>query len=471
MPRSLPPNPSIVFLQKEAKDLLKKHKASDASCCPTLRYHFRFSKADDEDILNAKISLQEAQHALALDYGFRSWKEMKTEVESAHGAAPGGPKPSSLLEEIVLRAAREKASDIHIEPMTGETKVRYRVDGILHELRSLSRESGQALIREVVKASMLDGDRMDREQNGRMMIRVDGRKIDIRVNATPVIHGSVVALRLLDREQIEFSLTSIDMEAEQLERYKRQIARPNGLILFAGPTGCGKTTTLYATLSELNTEQRKIITAEDPVEFAIDGIDQIPIRADAGMGFEQAVRSALRQAPNVIMVGEVRTIGIANTLVQASLTGHLVFSTLHSNDCPGTLTRLIDMGLEPYLVTDTVTCVVSQRLVTTTCENCKTEHQFKDGEFASLQLSDEDRKRPYFRGSGCSECKQSGYRGRTAVFSILEMTPEIARAVHTKDKETIRNAARANGWTTLKEAAIKKMLSGVTTPEQVLSVF
>jgi type II secretory ATPase GspE/PulE/Tfp pilus assembly ATPase PilB-like protein len=471
MPRSLPPRPSIVFLQKEAKDLLKKHRASDASCCPTLRYHFRFSKADDDQILKSKFSLQEAQHALALDYGFKGWKELKSEVEKTSGSLPLVPDAPSLLGELIHKAIADNASDIHIEPMTEETKVRYRVDGILHELRTLSRESGQALVSEVANASMLDSDHMDRAQDGRMLINVDGRKIDIRVNATPVIHGSVVVLRLLDREPIDFSLASVAMEPEQLKRYKRQIARPNGVILFAGPTGCGKTTTLYATLSDLNTEQRKIITAEDPVEFAIDGIDQIPIRPDAGLGFEQAIRSALRQDPDVIMVGEVRNLGVANLLVQASMTGHLVFSTLHSNDCPGTLTRLVNMGLEPYLVTDAVTCVVSQRLVRKICESCKTEFRLQDGEFASLHLSDEDRSRPIFRGAGCKECKQSGYKGRTAVYSILEMTPEIARQVHKKDEEAIRSAARANGWTTLKEAATRKMLKGITTAEQVLSVF
>jgi type II secretory ATPase GspE/PulE/Tfp pilus assembly ATPase PilB-like protein len=314
----------------------------------------------------------------------------------------------------------------------------------------------------------LDTNQRDLPQDGRMMLEIDGWKIDIRVSVSPVIHGSAVTMRLLDRSQVELSLDRLGMEPGQRELYDRQIRAANGLIIVTGPTGCGKTTTIYATLVELNDRRRKIMTAEDPVEFALEGIDQMPIRTEAGLGFEQALRSILRQAPNIIMAGEIRDLAVANILAQCALTDHLAFSTLHTNDCPGALKRLIDIGVEPFLVTDAVRCVVAQRLVRDICEDCRSEHKPEPGEFASLQLGDEDRDRPIYRGTGCEHCRNTGYRGRGAIYSIMPMTAEVGRQVMNQDFEAIESAARADGWTTLREAGIRKMFRGETTAEEVL---
>ena len=466
MPRSIPTNPSVRFLQKEAKDILNSHKAGKDSCCPTLRYHFRFSRSSDEEILNAKVTLQEVQHALALDYGFKSWKQLKSSVENSSPVASTTNSAGKFIQDILERGVKGRASDIHIEPMTKTVQVRSRIDGDLRETALLSREEGLPIIEEAMRLAMLDPGESNKGQDGRMMFTVDGHRIDVRVNASPVIHGHSIAMRLLDRSQIDLSLEALGMEPEQLEFYKKQITRSHGLILVSGPTGSGKTTTMYSTLKALNDRSRKIMTVEDPVELALEGIDQIAVKP--GFGFEQALRGVLRQGVNIIMAGEIRTLETAQLLVQASLTGYLVFSALHTNDGPGTLMRLSNIGIEEYLITDTVRCIVDQSLIKLVCEDCKEEHKLEDGEFNSLQLSDDDRSRPIYRGKGCDQCSQTGYKGRGAVYSMLEMTPALARQVAKKDEEAIRAAAREDGWTSLREAAIRKMFRGETTPEQVL---
>ncbi len=252
MPRRLPSNPSVRFLQKEAKDLLKAHKSGDPSCCPTLRYHFRFSRASDEEILKAEVSLQETQHALSLDYGFKSWKELKSHAEAQSTPSGSNIRARDIIGEMLEIAVRDRASDVHIEPMEDDVKVRYRVDGVLYEMKPLSRDVGLAVVDQVMRDCKLDLERKALPQDGRMMISIDGRKIDIRVSVSPVIHGSVVAIRLLDRGQVSLSLDRLGMEPDQLELYEKQIHASNGVILVVGPTGCGKTTTLYASLMELN---------------------------------------------------------------------------------------------------------------------------------------------------------------------------------------------------------------------------
>jgi type IV pilus assembly protein PilB len=468
MPRSIPTNPSVRFLQKEAKDILNTHKAGNKSCCPTLRYHFRFSRASDADILGAKLTLQEVQHALALDYGFKSWKELKGKVEAESTTNAPPTQPDKIIAEMIRIAVKERASDVHIEPMTNDVRVRYRVDGVLYEMKPISRDEGSAVVEQIMSMCELDLGAKDRPQDGRMMLNIEGRQVDIRANVSPVIHGSVVAMRLLDKTAVSFSLDDLCMEPDQLELYKVQVHAAQGTILVVGPAGCGKTTTIYGSLMELNDTRRKIMTIEDPVEFAIEGIDQMAVRPEAGLGFEQAIRSILRQAPNVIMAGEVRSPEVANLVVQASLSGHVVFSTLHTNDCAGTFIRLINMGVEPWLVADSVRCVVAQRLVREICKDCKMEHKPELGEFASLQLTDEERDLPLYRGAGCEKCNQVGYKGRGAIYSIMPMTPAVARQVEQKETEAIESAARAEGWTSLREAAIRKMFRGETTAEEVL---
>jgi type II secretory ATPase GspE/PulE/Tfp pilus assembly ATPase PilB-like protein len=270
MPRSLPSHPSVRFLQKEAKDLLKAHKGGDSSCCPTLRYHFRFSRAADEEILKAEVSLQEVQHALALDYGLKSWKELKAHVDAQAGPITGGDRTQDLITEMVKIAVGDRASDLHVEPMSNGVKVRYRVDGVLYEMKPLPRDAGQAVVDEIMRLCKLDPDRKDLPQDGRMLVEVDGRKIDIRVSVSPMIHGTAATMRLLDRTQVSLALDRLGMEPEQLELYKTQVHAASGLVLLTGPAGCGKTTTVYASLVSLNdlrSDDRGQVCSEESCDF------------------------------------------------------------------------------------------------------------------------------------------------------------------------------------------------------------
>jgi type II secretory ATPase GspE/PulE/Tfp pilus assembly ATPase PilB-like protein len=462
MPRSLPPSPSVRFLQKEAKDLLKSHKAGDPACCPTLRYHYRFSRASDKEILAAEVSLQEVQHALALDYGFKGWSALKAAADTPERGVGG------LFQSLLRDAASGGAADLHLEPMGGGVRVRQRIDGVLHEMTQLSRDQGLAVTDEVFRVCNLDAKDKQHPQDGRMLLDVEGRAIDVRVNVTPMMGGSSVVMRLLDRELVSLRLEHLKMEPAQEDLYRKQVRAASGLILVSGPAGCGKTTTLYASLMELRDPSRKIVTIEDPVEVIFEGISQMRIRPEIGLGYEDALRTALRQAPNVIMVGEVRSLTTAQLLVQAAVSGHLAFSAMHTNDCPSTIERLINMGLEPFQIVDAVRCVVAQRLLREICPHCKSEYQLGPDEVAALQLGDTDCGRPVYRGAGCEACRQTGYKGRGPVYSIMPMTPSVARRVADRDLESIASAAREDGWTTLREAAIRKLLRGETTVEEVI---
>jgi type II secretory ATPase GspE/PulE/Tfp pilus assembly ATPase PilB-like protein len=462
MPRTLPQNPSVRFLQKEAKDLLKAHKSSDPSCCPTLRYHYRFSRAADEEILKAEVSLQEVQHALALDYGFKDWKAMKATAEAT---VPGA---GELLQPLLRDAVAVGASDLHLEPGGDGVRVRQRIDGILHEMSQLSREQGLSVTDEVFRDCHLDAKSKNHPQDGRMLLDVEGSTIDIRVNVTPMMGGSSVVMRLLNRELVSLRLEHLKMEPEQEKLYRQQVGAANGLVLVSGPAGCGKTTTLYASLMELRDPSRKIVSIEDPVEVIFEGISQMRLRPEIGLGYEDALRTALRQAPNVIMVGEVRSLTTAQLLAQAAVSGHLAFSAMHTDDCPGTIVRLINMGLEPFQIVDAVRCVVAQRLLREVCPHCRREDRLGDEAVAALGLTDTDCGLSVSRGTGCEACRQTGYKGRGAVYSIMPMTPSVARRVADKDLASIGSAAREDGWTTLREAAIRKLLRGETTVEEVL---
>ena len=373
-----------------------------------------------------------------------------------------------LVAKLLLNAVHAAASDLHIEPMTGSVKVRQRIDGVLTEVAELPLEVAEPLIDEIKRWTALDPQEKSRSQDGRAGFKVEGREIDFRINALPTIHGQVVAMRILDRQAALLPMNRLGFEPHEFERYQEIIQRPNGLVLVTGPTGSGKTTTLYATLCELNDVKRKIMTAEDPVELTFEGMAQTPIRPDIGMGFSQVTRAMLRQAPNIIFVGEIRDAETGGLLCQAALTGHLVFSTLHTDDAISAPIRMIDIGVKPFLIGSSVQCVVAQRLVRLICKDCKRKYRPKAKELDSLGLKGSDRKRAFHRGKGCKQCGSSGYKGRTAVYELLEFTRDVQQALHKNDPDELAEAAGISGWRPLREVALDKLFRGETSIEEVV---
>lgn len=470
MPRSIPSNPSVRFLQKEAKDLLKAHKSGDASCCSTLRYHFRFSRAGDEEILKAEVTLQEVQHALALDYGLKSWKELKKKAEAAPTVEPGGEGDAAAGEKfrsIILAAVEDGATDVHFEPMEKNVRVRRRVDGVLYEYEPLSKSVGREVIRAGMRSAQFNMERKDLSQDGRVVLHTGDGRIDCRMSSVPGIRGPVLTLRPIDTRVPVFAVEHLDFEDDQEERYRALMNASHGVVIVTGPTGGGKTTTIYATLNELNDSSRKIVTIEDPVEWSFEGIDQIPVSKE--FGFETALRSVLRQAPNIIMAGEIRNTPVANLVMQAALTGHMVFTTLHAETAPGAYGRLMDMRIEPFLIKDAVRGVLAQRLVRKLCPDCREEYEPTADELKSLGIAN-DGKSKLWRAVGCEACKQRGYRGRLGVFSLLETNDRVSEAIMSRNTMAIEDAAKATGWLSLREVAIKKMLRGATSLAEVLKM-
>ena len=324
-----------------------------------------------------------------------------------------------LLNLVLLQAIKDKASDIHFEPFEDEFKMRYRIDGVLYEMVPPPKYLGPAITSRIKVMSNLDIAERRVPQDGRVELMVGGNPVDLRVAVLPTMHGESVVMRVLDRSNVELSLDRVGLRDDDLETMRMVMNRPNGIVIVTGPTGSGKTTTLYAALAERNTVEVKILTAEDPVEYDIDGLCQVQINTDVGLTFAKALRSFLRQDPDVILVGEIRDLETAQIAVQASLTGHLVFSTLHTNDAPSSIVRLIDLGLESFLVTATLEAIVAQRLVRTVCSNCKEQYAPTEEQLMELDLRPQDVEgRLFYRGQGCDTCHGSGYEGQTALFEI-----------------------------------------------------
>lgn len=377
-----------------------------------------------------------------------------------------------LVHLIISEALRARASDIHIEPMADRLRIRYRVDGVCFEVESPPKRLQGAIISRVKIMAGIDIAEKRRPTDGRIRLKILGRDIDIRVSCMPSIHGESICLRLLDKQKLLLGIQDLGFMDDDYQRFLRVIRRPNGIFLVTGPTGSGKTTTLYAALSELNTPDRKIITAENPVEYSISGINQAEVLEAVGRTFARILRSMLRQAPNVILVGEIRDTETAEIAIQAALTGHLVFSTLHTNDAPSAITRLIDMGVAPFLVSSSIQAIMAQRLVRTICPNCKEPTEYTLGELRSVGLDEEDVAGvTFYRGAGCPECKGTGYKGRIGIFELVEMTPEIRELAFQKAPLTkIREQAILSGMRTLVQDGVRKVLLGITTIEEVLRV-
>ena len=392
----------------------------------------------------------------------------------AGGAADDADAPIiRLVEKTIAEAVDRRASDIHVEPFETQLRIRLRVDGVLRDYQQLPRDLLAPLTSRLKILASMDIAEKRKPQDGRIEFRVGGRAIDIRTSVLPSNHGESVVMRLLDKEQNLLSLPALGFEGEDYERFQHVIKRPNGIVLVTGPTGSGKTTTLYAALSQLNRSDVKIITAEDPVEFNIAGINQCQVRSQIGLSFARILRAMLRQAPNVILVGEIRDRETAEIAVQAALTGHLVFSTLHTNDSTSAITRLVDMGVKPFLVSAAVQAVMAQRLVRLLCTHCKREGKPNEIELRQLGLDPAQRAdTTIWYPVGCEHCEGSGYRGRLGIFELMRMDEELREMTFrgtpaVKLREYARQSA---GMSVLAEDGARKVLAGKTSLEELLRV-
>jgi type IV pilus assembly protein PilB len=378
-----------------------------------------------------------------------------------------------LVQKMIQTAVESRASDIHVEPMDGRIRVRFRKDGVLGEVASHEPHLlGPTISRLKIMAGM-DIAEKRKPQDGRISVTVSGRPIDIRASVLPSNHGESMVMRLLDKQVGLVSLPELGFGDGDLQRFREVIKRPSGIVLVTGPTGSGKTTTLYAALQELNRSDVKIITAEDPVEYEIKGINQVQVRSRIGLDFARILRAMLRQAPNVILVGEIRDRETADVAIQAALTGHLVFATLHTNDAPSALARLVDMGVKPFLASASIQAIMAQRLVRKLCSACKLPHDLDESERRAVNLTEEVQAgRPLFRAAGCTDCEFSGYTGRVAVFELLKLDATLRdMAFRNEATPAIRaQAERSGALTPLRHDALRKALAGVTSLSEVLRV-
>lgn len=377
-----------------------------------------------------------------------------------------------LVYLIITEAMRRRASDIHIEPMADRLRIRYRVDGVCLEVPGPPKSLQGSIISRIKIMAGIDIAEKRRPSDGRIKFRALGRDIDLRVSCLPASHGESVVMRILDKQALLYGIQELGFSDDDYARFQGIIRRPNGILLVTGPTGSGKTTTLYAALSELNTPDRKIITAEDPVEYNIPGINQCEVRREIGRTFARILRAMLRQAPNIILVGEIRDQETAEIAIRAALTGHLVFSTLHTNDAPSAITRLIDMGVPAFLVASSIQAVMAQRLLRTICKNCKQPVTYTERELEAVNLTHDDVANiTLYRGIGCDECSGTGYRGRIGIFELMEMNAELQElAFNGAPTNKLRDAAINSGMVELRRDGVRKILRGLTTIEEVLRV-
>ncbi len=374
-----------------------------------------------------------------------------------------------LINMVMLMAIKDNASDIHFEPFEEEYKMRYRADGVLLELVPPPRHLANAIATRIKVMSNLDIAERRLPQDGRIELNVGGNPVDMRVSVLPTMFGESVVIRVLDRSVVSLDINKIGMEQELLKKWHNLIRVPNGIVLVTGPTGSGKTTTLYSSLNELNEITEKVITTEDPIEYDIDGIVQVPINSDIGVTFAKSLRSLLRQDPDIILVGEIRDLETAEIASQASLTGHLVFSTLHTNDAASAVTRLVDMGVEPFLVASSLVAVLAQRLVRVLCVDCREPYDPTADEFRELGVKPPTKPVKVYRGVGCAECAQTGYRGRVGIFELLLIDDDIRTQItQSVDAKTLKRAAVSKGMHTLRIDGARKVLLGITSIAEVL---
>ena len=395
-------------------------------------------------------------------------RDASIDLEELKELAESNPV-KKLLNLVLLQAIRDKASDIHFEPFENEYKMRYRIDGVLYEMVPPPKHIAVALSSRIKVMAELDIAERRLPQDGRIPLVVGGNPIDLRVSVLPTMFGESVVLRVLDRSQLDLKLEMLGLTEYDLQQVEQLIRKPNGIVIATGPTGCGKTTTLYSALKELNSIETKIITTENPVEYDIDGLIQVQINPDIGLTFGRCLRSILRQDPDIVMVGEIRDLETGQIAIQASLTGHLVFSTLHTNDAPSTIARILDLGLEPFLVTATLEGIIAQRLVRKICRNCRKQFEPSEDALLEVRLKPEDVSgKKFYYGKGCEQCNNTGYRGRAGIFEIMIFNDELRDLVMKRSSTNLlRSAARRNGMRLLRDNGLKLVYDGITTIEEV----
>jgi type IV pilus assembly protein PilB len=438
-------------------------------------------------VLSPKDSILEA---IAKSYGNKAQTDIAAAIESAtltqseikvrgdqmetDGEIKDDDAPVIKFVQVMIgEAVKQRASDIHVEPMEDRLRIRYRVDGLLREVQAPPKRLQGAVLSRIKIMAEIDIAEKRKPQDGRIRVSVEGRDLDIRVSSLPATHGESIVMRLLDKKGGLLGLEEMGFHSADYKRFKALIKRPNGIVLVTGPTGSGKTTTLYAALKELNRPDVKIITAENPVEYNLAGINQAQVKAHIGMTFQRILRAMLRQAPNIILVGEIRDTETAEIAIQAALTGHLVFSTLHTNDAPGALTRLIDMGVKPFLVASSIQAAMGQRLVRVLCPQCKEVDPSPDPiALQALSVRPEDlRGRKIYRPGGCDACKNSGYKGRKGIFELMEMNSVMREMVFKKEPvQKIKEQARLSGMVTLLEDGVRKIFDGITSLEEIATI-
>lgn len=411
-------------------------------------------------------NVEEALAEFGQDYQLENINGIDEEILSEVNKAP----IVKLVNSIIRQAVKMKASDIHIEPFEKVIKVRFRIDGDLQEIMKPAKVIHSAVATRIKIISKMDIAEKRLPQDGRVEMDVDGREIDLRISVLPTVYGEKVVMRILDRSNFLFSKKQLGFTQQNLEAFDNIIQSPNGIILVTGPTGSGKSTTLYTVLKELNQVSKNIITVEDPVEYQMDGINQVQVNTKAGLTFAGGLRSILRQDPDIIMIGEIRDNETAQIAVRAAITGHLVLSTLHTNDTASSVTRLINMGIEPYLVSSSVVGITAQRLIKKICENCKTGHIADERERKALQAEDTEEVTVY-KGGGCNLCNNTGYKGRTAIHEILPITKEIRLLVDAGSSiDNIREEAKKQNFVSLRENCAQLVREGVTTIDELLRV-
>jgi general secretion pathway protein E/type IV pilus assembly protein PilB len=375
-----------------------------------------------------------------------------------------------LVNTLIVEAFKARASDIHLEPLTKTFRVRYRIDGVLHEMKSPPKRLQPSIISRLkIQSNMSIAERRI-PQDGRIQTQVGGKLIDLRVSCLPTNHGESIVMRILDKEGLKLGLPELGFFTDDQQTFERLIGLPDGILLVTGPTGSGKTTTLYSCLNFINRPDRKIITVEDPVEYLLAGINQVQVSETIGLTFAGALRAMLRQAPNVIMLGEIRDIETASIAINASLTGHLVFSTLHTNDAPGAVTRLIDIGVKPFLVASSTRALMAQRLVRKVCKKCAAPYQPSESELAALSLDPgKVSGATFMRGKGCNDCSKTGHRGRFGIFEIFVIDDEARKLIYDRvPASVLRARAREMGMRTLREDGARKVMAGLTTADEVV---
>ncbi len=457
----------IVEYESENEALLVVPKGFN----PLVVEEYRFKKGKD-----VKLRVVEPEEYAKLVQEKLSSQELKFETESEESEEGfdllfhrDNSPAVKLVNTVLIKASSVSASDVHFEPYEDETVVRIRMDGVLHDYLKIPPQTYQEVVSRIKVMAKLNVAEKRIPQDGKIRVKIGRKDYDIRVSVVPTIFGERVVLRLLEKTGKLLTLSELGLSEEDRSKVKRLAEKPYGIVLVTGPTGAGKSTTLYAMLLHIKNPKRNIITIEDPVEYQVKGVSQIQVNPKVGLTFAQGLRAILRQDPDVIMVGEIRDPETAEVAVQAALTGHLVLSTVHTNDAPSAITRLKDLGVEPFLIASSLEGVIAQRLVRKICEHCKEPYTPDEEELKELGLKGGDYV--FYRGRGCENCLGTGYRGRTGIFEVLELNDTLKKLINnTQDANVIRNEARKFGFKTMLEDGIEKILKGITTSSEVLSV-